>query len=486
MTDIHPMGGSQMLSVDICVVGAGPAGIAAATEAAIMGASVLVLDEYAQPGGQYFRRPLRGISMAPDSKLMEEAREGEKRIDAARQAGVRFLSSTLVWGAFADGAVTTYSDRCEAIQPARLILACGAQERPVAFPGWTTPGVITAGAAQALLKGQGVMPGRRILMAGTGPLQIAVAAQLVQAGANVVGVLEASRAGNLFGSGHRFWGQWGRLGEGIQYWRTLRAAKVPLILGRTVARAGGQERLGFVTTTDLDDDWRPISGTESQMEVDTLCLGFGLLPSTKLARLAGCQLTFDPRRGGWVPLLDETMLSSRPGVFVAGEAAGIGGARAAELQGTIAGLSAALQLCKGDPKKAEKRISAARKELESELRFARSLNELFTPKPGILELLTEDTIVCRCEEVTVGQLRGELTPWMAELDAVRTVTRTGMGLCQGGVCESLVAQFLSRETGKPISEVGGYRIRPPLKPVPVGALADLSERLPQVAERVHH
>lgn len=469
-----------MITIDVAVVGAGPAGIAAATEAAVAGASVLVLDEYRQPGGQYYRQPAPGATLRPSAHLLDSAREGRNRILQAEQAGVRFLSDTLVWGAFPDGTASIYSaGRAELLKPGKLVLACGAHERPVAFPGWTTPGVMTAGAAQALLKGQGVLPGRRILMAGSGPLQVAVAAQLVQAGAHLVGVLEASRAGGLFGSGHRFWGQWDRLGEGIQYWRTLRSARVPVTFGRTAIRAVGNPTLARVITAELDDNWSPIPGTESEIEADTLCLGFGLVPATKLARLFGCQLTYDPPRGGYVPLHDGSMQTSVPGLFVAGETAGIGGAKVAELQGRIAGISAALQLGKGDPDQAGKRIEGIKRELKQELRFAGSLNQLFAPRAGILNVLTDDTVICRCEEITVGELRNDRPDWVTNLDAARTANRVGMGNCQGTTCETLVAQLLARETGKEIAEVGVYHIRPPLKPIPIGALADLADTLPK-------
>ena len=456
-----------MITFDIAVVGAGPAGVAAATEAARAGASVLVLDEYAQPGGQYYRQPTAGIAISSEARLFAKTKEGRERIEQARQAGVTYMCDTLVWGVFPEDILSIYTaGRAETLKASKLILACGAHERPVAFPGWTLPGVITAGAAQALLKGQGTLPGHRILMAGTGPLQIAVAAQLVEAGAQLVGILEAGKFGKLFGSGLRFWGQWDRLREGLQYMRVLRSAKVPVRFGRTVLRAAGNPTLSRVTTVALDDAWSPISGSESEVEVDTLCVGFGLVPSTKMARLLGLQLTYAPACGGYYPVHNDCMETSRPDVFVAGESAGVGGAKVAELQGKIAGMTATLQLEKGDPEKVRFRLEDLKGELKKELRFAKSLNETFAPKPG--------------------QLRVERPAWFTTLDPVRTVTRVGMGHCQGTMCESLVAQVLARETGREITEVGMYHIRPPLKPVPVGAMADLASSLPAPPGRMDH
>jgi hypothetical protein len=170
------------------------------------------------------------------------------------------------------------------------------------------------------------------------------------------------------------------------------------------------------------------------------------------------------------------MQSSRPGVFIAGEAAGIAGAKAAELEGRIAGLSAALQFGRGDVAEARRRIETARRRLHKELRFARALNETFAVRPGLLGLITDDTVVCRCEEVTAGQMLRTRAEWTRTLDAVRTVTRAGFGRCQGTTCEALVAQLLARDTGAGLAEVGHFHVRPPLKPIPVGALADLHEQ----------
>jgi NADPH-dependent 2,4-dienoyl-CoA reductase/sulfur reductase-like enzyme len=476
-----------MNSPEVLVVGAGPGGIAAALEVARVGGSVWVVDEYPQPGGQYLRQPAPGLEVEADSRVLEHVSEGVRRVKEAKDAGVRFLQQALAWGAFSDGSLAILSGgKAELLTPGKVILAVGAREGSVAFPGWTLPGVMTAGAAQALVGGQGILPGRRILMAGTGPLQLAVAAQLVRAGGHLVGVLEANGFGILAGSALRGWGQWERLWEGVRYWRTLRSAGVPLVFGRTVVRATGRGQLERVVTAALDSRWKVLPGTELETEIDTLCLGFWLMPNTKLARLLGCDTTYDPSRGGLVPVHNDRMETSRPGVFVVGETAGIAGAKAAELQGRIAGTAAAQQLGRGNPAEMTARLATARDQLARELRFARYLNEVFSVKPGLLDLITDETVVCRCEEITWGQWREERSEWANTLDAVRMTTRTGFGLCQGNVCESLVGQLLARETGKAIGELGTYHIRPPITPITLGALADLTPKLPPPPMRMEH
>jgi len=228
--------------------------------------------------------------------------------------------------------------------------------------------------------------------------------------------------------------------------------------------------------TRLDSRGRPISGSQETIEVDTLCLGFGFIPNIELTQLAGCEHEFDPNHGGWVPKLNETLETSLPGLFVAGEAAGVGGAAAAMLEGRIAGLAAAQKLGYLSRTELEAQVSSltgARRRLEN---FARMLNTLFWPSLELDAITSDETVICRCEEVTAGEVRtvirqGQTSPGPGRgLDALKTWTRVGHGPCQGRTCGPVLARILARETGEGLAKVENFRVRPPLKPIPLGIL----------------
>ncbi len=239
-----------------------------------------------------------------------------------------------------------------------LILAPGASDRPIPFPGWTLPGVLTAGAVQSLVKRQRVLPGRRVLLSGTGPLQLAVAASLVRAGAEVIGVLEGASLGMAaLRQAPAMWRHWARVREGWDYWRTLRSARVPYRIGWSVVEARGDGEVQEALIAQLDRAWRPICGTEQTVAADTVVIGYGLTPATELSRLLGCAHAYRPQLGGYVPRRDALMQTSLPGVYAVGDGAGIGGAELAGIEGQIAAVAAAQRLGHLTDEVARKRIA---------------------------------------------------------------------------------------------------------------------------------
>lgn len=465
--------------VELAIVGAGPAGLEAAVAAAQSGVQVAIINNAAQPGGQYFKQP--PPTFQPGN---HPARQPELQALLNQLANVRILPDTLVWGAFpAEGdewLLTLHGpDAPHRLQTRALILATGAYDRPIAFPGWTLPGVMTAGAVQNLLKSQFVSPGRRVLLAGTGPLQLAVAANLVKAGVQVAGVLEGARL-----SGRQLalalggaWGQWSRLAEGWSYWRALCRAGVPLRPGWAVVEACGRDELQEVVAARLGPDGQPLAHTRRAIAVDTLVLGYGFIPATQLGRLLGCRHYFAPEWGGYIPVRDGTMQTSLPGVYAAGDAAGIGGATLARIEGRIAGFAAASQLGRLAPAAATAAIARQQQALARERRFARTLGRLFTPAPHFYTLATANTVICRCEEVRLADIRAAVDFGAQTVTEVKGLTRCGMGLCQGRICGELVARAVAHRRGLPahqpasLEAVGVFSVRPPVHPLPLSALA---------------
>jgi NADPH-dependent 2,4-dienoyl-CoA reductase/sulfur reductase-like enzyme len=457
-----------MATTELAVVGAGPAGLAAAITAARAGVRVTLVDEYPRPGGQY----LKGAKPTGESPPVSAAeRQARAMLDDLSNPKVELRLQTLVWGLEGLSLALHSPVGLDWLEAQAIIVATGARELVIPFPGWTLPGVMTLGAAQVLAKEHGVLPGKRILLAGSGPLLLSVANELTRLGAEVVAVLEATRPGQWLPHGPAVWGNWDRLREGWHYLQGLRRAQIPYRFGRTVTRAEGGDGLEAVIVARLDRQGCPISGTEETLEVDTVCLGFGFVPNVELVQLAGCDLLFDQAQGGWVPQVDVRLETTVPGLFVAGETARVGGAGAAMIGGRVAGLAAAQRLGYVSDSKLAGEMAELAGQRQCLRRFGAMLNTLFAPRPGLNTIVTDKTIVCRCEEVSAGEVRTAVARGATNLDALKTWTRVGQGPCQGRTCGPLLSWLIAREGGCTAAEVGCFKVRPPLKPMPLGDLA---------------
>jgi thioredoxin reductase len=395
--------------------------------------------------------------------------------------GVSYVPNTVVWDA-PEPLTLAYAAAADSgrVRAGCIVLAAGAYDRPVPFPGWTLPGVVTAGGVQNLIKGQRVAPGSRAAVVGNGPLLLVVAASLARAGVRVETVAEAAPVHR------RAWAQAARLAAApsiLRLWASYRAillrARAPYRTGETVVAAEGDGEVRAVTLAPIDPAGRVDRARARPVEVDTLVIGFGLTPSVELTRLLGCAHAFDPLRGGWLPVRSPALETSKPGVFAAGDGTGIGGVELALVEGRLAGLGAAARLGRAQPGRDEGRrsLAACRGRLD---RFRAGLERVFAPPASYLDLLTEGTVVCRCEEVTYGELSARLaeddgaaTTAMVRLKAV---TRTGMGRCQGRNCLATLAAIVARACGLAIDELTWPRVRPPARPIPLGDL--LHEAIP--------
>lgn len=468
--------------VELAIVGAGPAGIGAALVAAQAGVQVTLIDSAPQLGGQYFKQPQ---SLSTSAKADSQQQQGRALlVQVQANDAITEYTDALVWGAFAaeeGGWLLTLQgpDVPHQIHAQTLILAPGAYDRPIAFPGWTLPGVLTAGAAQTLLKTQGITPGQRILLSGSGPLQWIVAAELIEAGAEVVAVLEGAAFSSLRRLRHlpAVWGQWSRLGEGLAAWHTLRKAGVSLHFARAAVAAYGQTQVEAVDIAQLDARWRPRPQSIETVAVDTLIVGYGFLPQTQLTRLLGCEHSYDARQGGWVPLRDETMQTSLPGVYAVGDGAGVGGAVWARLEGEIAGWAAAQRLGKVKPQTGQERRTHLQRAWYREQRFTQLLQELFTPGPGLYTLAQPETLICRCEEVSLEEIRQAWAQGARTLREIKGLTRLGMGNCQGRICGDLAAHLLvdgevpTAVYEEQLASLGDLHVRPPIHPLKLSDLA---------------
>jgi NADPH-dependent 2,4-dienoyl-CoA reductase/sulfur reductase-like enzyme len=445
------------LGTDVLVVGAGPAGLAAAAAADVAGLDVTVIDENPLAGGQIWRQ-----AFADAGTTGEQAR---------LPARARFLCSAVCVGFGRSGeAVVDAGGHLFSIRSRAVVLATGAYERVVPVPGWTLPGVMTAGAAQTLLKGSGMFPYRRVVVAGTGPLLLAAATQLLAAGAAVAAVVEAVRPGP--GDMRQVPGllAGGRLVlDGAGYLLRLAGARVPLLTGHAVEEISGDDGVGGVVVRRVHADWSP-SPRHAPREIacDAVLLSHGFSSSVELAAQAGLRLLWDAQRRSWRPWRTETFETSQPLVFAVGDCAGVGGAQIATAEGTLAGLTVAGRLTGHGGE--SRRTPKLRRQLARLERFRRAMDGLSRVPPGALSRVRPDTIVCRCQGTTAGELRRAVDGGVSTLHAVKLWSRAGMGRCQGRICGPNISDLLHDLCGQPPG-LDAPRVRFPVRPVAAGAIA---------------
>jgi NADPH-dependent 2,4-dienoyl-CoA reductase/sulfur reductase-like enzyme len=314
------VGGGAVTSVECVVVGGGPAGLAAARAAARHGVRVALVDENVELGGQYYRQMPPAFSAPDPPRLGRETAEGRRLIDEVRGLGVELHLGAVVWGIFDERTVAIATqDGGRRLEAQTLVLATGAYDRPVPFPGWTLPGVMTAGGAQNLMKAYRVLPGRRVLVAGSGPLLLVVAHYLLQGGAQVAAVCEASSMRGLWRHAPRLLPHLDFVQQGYRYRREIQEAGVPVFTGHVIRRALGHAEVTAAVIVPCDDDWRPRPGPERHFDVDTVIVGYGFVSSVELARLSGCEHRYVPALGSWVPVRRRDLETTVPGVFAVGD-----------------------------------------------------------------------------------------------------------------------------------------------------------------------
>jgi NADPH-dependent 2,4-dienoyl-CoA reductase/sulfur reductase-like enzyme len=449
--------------VDVVVIGAGPAGMSAAMAAAEAGARVVLLDEQASAGGQIYRAITEADAARMDL-LGPDYAAGRALADAFAASGARHESGVAVWEVTRERRVNALQNgRVRSWQAQRVVLATGAMERPVPIAGWTLPGVMTAGAAQILLKTAGVVPAGGLVLAGCGPLLYLLGWQYLRAGVKIRAIVDttdradhrralAHAAGALRG--------WRVLAKGVKLMTALRRAGVPFHTGATELEIEGTDRAQAVRFS--------AGGREHRIDADLVLLHQGVVPNTQFSWSLRATHRWDDAQLCWTPQADAWGELDVPGIFIAGDGAGIGGAQAAALQGKLAGLQAAQQLERIGAAERDRRAAPARAALVTQLAVRPFLDALYRPK---LRVPADDVIVCRCEEVTAGQLRSHVALGCTGPNQAKSFGRCGMGPCQGRLCGLTVTEVIAQARGVSPAEVGYYRIRPPIKPITLGELA---------------
>lgn len=463
--------------VDLAIVGAGPAGMAAAVTACELGLSVAVFDEQAAPGGQIYRNAenASNASRSLRQALGPDYLSGADQIRAFRACGARYHPRTRVWDVPEEGALAIVDDNgARLVRTKRILVASGAMERPVPLPGWTLPGVMGVGAAQTLLKIEGLVPDEPYIIAGGGPLTLLTAVQLTRLARPPKALLLTERVNDyLHAVGYLpdALRSFPLLTKGLKWLRELKRCGVPVVRGIEDLRAEGEARVERI-------HWRR-GGQPASMDTGLLLLHHGVTPAFELAAVAGCETVWDAEQAAWLPKADRWGATTSGGVAVAGDAGGIAGAAAAALTGSLSGLDAACALGRIDRTERDRRAIPLESRLVRERRIRPFLDALYRPPLDWRRPPDDDTIVCRCESVIAGQIRAAARLGCTGPNQIKSFTRCGMGPCQGRMCAFAVAELIAEQTHADPGQVGHHRIRPPVKPVTVAELASLAgiERL---------
>jgi NADPH-dependent 2,4-dienoyl-CoA reductase/sulfur reductase-like enzyme len=459
------MSDENQKTYDIIVVGAGPAGMSAATAAAEVGASVLLLDEQPSPGGQIYR----GILSAPEARakiLGSSYTEGLAITKAFSQSSVTYQPLATVWQ-FDESGSLIYSVEGEVTQAkgSHILLATGALERPVPIPGWTLPGVMTAGAAQILLKSSGVVPDNAVL-AGSGPLLYLLATQLIRAGSPPKALVETQTFKDALAAMRFFplrFSAWKMLAKGFLMMREIKKAGIPRYKAAKGFRAEGSKQVEALSFDHKEERLR--------LECETLLLHQGVVPNTQITRSLRVQHRWNKRQACFHPFTNGVGLTTNSNYSIIGDGRAIAGAQVAVLEGRSAGSFVAASLgFNVDPADVFKQQKIIKKE-----RAVRSfLDRLYQPPKEILTPANGAT-VCRCEEVTAGKIREYATIGCLGPNQTKAFGRSGMGPCQGRYCGLTVTEILAEENKSSQQETGAYRIRSPIKPVTLSEIAQCSE-----------
>lgn len=451
---------------DIAIVGSGPAGMAAAVECAGLGLRTVVFDENPEAGGQIYRAITRNTP-AVRPYLGEDYWRGAGLWDAFSATAITYVPAAAVWSLEQQGEDAelrvSVSGRSRIVHARRVILATGATERPMPVRGWTLPGVMSVGAAQIALKSAGLLPEGPVVLAGTGPLLYLYASQVLAAGGAIDAILDTTPRGNWrqavpyllpFLASSYAW-----KGLGLLF-KVTRA--VQIFHAVTALEITGGDRADGVSFT--------AGGKTISLAAKSVFLHQGVIPHANLANAAGCAMRWNDRQKCFAPVVDGEGRSSEPAIFIAGDGNGIGGAVVAEFDGRIAGLAAGLEVLGKEP---SKDLHHYRQLRQKALRGRTFIDLLYQPSQPFRTPAEDDIIACRCEEVSVGAIRMAAAGDVAGPNQLKTMLRCGMGPCQGRMCAATVTELLADAQQRPQTEVGTYRLRAPIKPVPLSEISAL-------------
>ncbi len=460
---------------DVLIIGAGPSGIAAASLLMKAALKILVIDENPQMGGQLWRKKIQNLhdQLSHTSKPLQNFKRYCST--TSYNKNISILTYTRILGIFPGKYILLSETKggCSQIKASFIIFATGAREKVNPFKGWTLPGVMTLGATQILLKSHGIIASQQILLSGTGPLLYMLGGQIANSGGTVTAILEQHSLSSQLPIIRHLWGQWSKLIQGMQAFYHLMKKRVSIRPLEMIVEAKGKNKLEEVVTVKVTPDGDILPNSYKTYETNLLACGNGFIPNIELPQLAGCDMRYRGHKGGWVVNVDHAMQTSVKDIFAVGEITGISGGEKGITEGKIAALSILKQLGKTTIEEIENLQTSQLKQREHFQHIGSVLNRLWQPNKNYYETLSDDTIICRCQDIYMGTIRKWIQEGFDSMHALKKATRCGMGNCQGRTCGPIIHHILTSCKQDTIEIPEPFSVRTPIKPITIGDLSQL-------------
>ena len=462
---------------DIAVIGGGFSGLLAADILKDYDLDILLVDEYPRLGGQYLRtHPQHSDEETDLNDLQITACD---QIHSLNHERVNIMTRSRVLDISGDGELLVEQDgpKLYRLKPEIIILATGAREKFIPFKGWTLPGILSTGAVQIMLKGSGVIPAENMIIGGSGLFLYTVAADVITHGGRISAIFDENSLGKKIGFLKALIGLGDKLKEGMGQISKILFSRTRMRHQHRIIEARGESALEEVVAAKIDPSGKIVSGTEAVYPCDCLAIGNGFSANIELGLSAGCDSAYSPLKGGWFISVDRNYQTSVPGIYAIGETNGVGGALKSIRDGKCVAYAILRKLGKIDDSQIEEWMKPIEKEEKRHRRFERRFNAMSTTSANAVKSISDDTILCRCEDITVGEVKEAIASGCRTPVAIKRALRTGMGICQGRICSPILYDMLGALTLTPINELKPLTVRGPVKAVPLEVLAKPVEHL---------
>jgi NADPH-dependent 2,4-dienoyl-CoA reductase/sulfur reductase-like enzyme len=459
---------------DVVIVGSGFSGIVAAGILAEHQLDILMVDENLHIGGQLLRKIPDQLGDYSTYRPDHIKKIGFRFLSNVKKQKIKIMNRTCLVGIYPNNRLMLESQRKEILDISCdiLLFAAGARERYLPFKGWTLPGVYSTGMVQVLIKSSGVLPAKKILIGGSGLFLFSVGYEFLKNKGKVMAILQQTGMMDKIKMLPLLFHQFSKFAEGGKFLTRIFFSGVPMKYRRKIIEARGNGTLEEVVVGKTDAQGKLIAGSEKKYKTSALAVGYGFVPNIEGPQLAGCQLEYSKSKGGWIVKVNNSMETSLENVLAAGEITGVGGALKSINEGKIATLTILKKFEKIDQNEYQLQLKKLTKERKQHMKFVHFFNSLFQiPERAILDI-PDDTVICRCEDITMASIKKGIADGYNNPQAIKSSMRVSMGNCQGRTCGPVVYDILNLLTKQSLEDMGPFKARPPLKPISINALAN--------------